>query len=1173
VILWRNNADSFILFKADNQKNGANDFYIRNVSEGFTQIIGVADDAIIGLSVKAFFAKYFNRKLTAEELSSEQTVALALYEKGIPCRLSSWKPDSDSILVCIHYSPDKMDEKEEPANLIADINFRINWVSPEIIQNWGLDFDKELIGRSLLEFIHPSDQNRVKQALENLQKGIHTGAAVYEISFHQGRSFFARARARIRNNPETDEAELLVSLVRVRQKEETEALLRRHLDYMQCATESISILAGLEHIHLRLNSVLYKLRRTVNASRAYIFENFEDSEAGLLMSQRFECCGPETESQKENPLLQRLPYRETGTILLSSLLARRPFAHIVAELENPDREILSSQGILSILILPIYSEDQLWGFIGFDDCEMPRRWYDEDVQILQTVADAAGAAISRHQKDEAIRESEARFRSLLQDIPSVAVQGYQLDGTVIYWNKASEKIYGYGAEEALGQKLFDLIIPQESVDFVRADIARMTETKAPTPAGELLLKRKDNSRIWVYSSHTLVQTPGRKPELYCLDIDISARKAAEKALQTERMLFSQGPVITLIWKTEQGWPIHYISQNIKDILGYSADELMAEKSKWETLIHPDDLSRLKEELRQFRQENRTYYNQTYRLRASDGAYRWFYDFTRLELNPDGTPAFIRGYIIDQSDLKAAEEARRESEEKFRMIAENTSDGILLIGSDQKPIYVSPAYAKQLGYSLAEELKHTADSIYQLIHPEDRDTVFQKIFKALSEKQEYLTYQYRVRHKAGHYIHREDTSRFIYDSAGKMERVYVVSRDISERKRVEMEKANLENQLVQAQKLESIGSLAGGVAHDFNNMLSIIMGNAELALSNPNMDSETTSHIQEILSAAERSSRLTRQLLAFARKQSICPRPLNFNEAVEEMLKMLKRLIGESIDLSWRPCDQPAIINMDPGQIDQILANLCINARDAIHGIGEIVIETENVALDEAFCQLHPGAKQGQYLRLSIRDNGSGMNQETLERIFEPFFTTKGEGQGTGLGLATVYGIVRQNQGFIYAESEIGIGTVFHIFLPVYSNAEEISSETEQKGEQIFSSNETILLVEDEPAILTLEKMTLEELGYKVITAEEPSKALQIGIELGSEIDLLITDIVMPKMNGVLLSQKLMKEIPGLKCIYVTGYTDMEIVKLGAMDSAIPIIEKPFSLRSIGKIIQSVLKKG
>ena len=394
-------------------------------------------------------------------------------------------------------------------------------------------------------------------------------------------------------------------------------------------------------------------------------------------------------------------------------------------------------------------------------------------------------------------------------------------------------------------------------------------------------------------------------------------------------------------------------------------------------------------------------------------------------------------------------------------------------------------------------------------------------------------------------------------------------DITDRKRAEKEKAGLENQLLQAQKLESVGRLAGGVAHDFNNMLSVIIGHANIALMELPPDDPLHPGLEEIRKAAERSADLTRQLLAFARKQTIAPKVLDLNDTVVGMLKMLQRLIGERIHLTWKPQAGLWPVLVDPSQVDQILANLCVNARDCIADVGAITIETANSLIDDDYCATHPGISPGEYVRISVSDNGCGMDKETLSHIFEPFFTTKEVGAGTGLGLATVYGAAKQNRGCVSVYSEPGLGTTFAIYLPRHLSR-AVQPRSEAATAPTACGGETILLVEDEAAILNIIGTILTRLGYGVLAAGSPGQAMQLAREHAGEISLLITDVVMPEMNGRDLAKNLLSLYPNLKRLFMSGYTANVIAHHGVLDEGVHFIQKPFSVPDLSAKVRQAL---
>jgi len=390
------------------------------------------------------------------------------------------------------------------------------------------------------------------------------------------------------------------------------------------------------------------------------------------------------------------------------------------------------------------------------------------------------------------------------------------------------------------------------------------------------------------------------------------------------------------------------------------------------------------------------------------------------------------------------------------------------------------------------------------------------------------------------------------------------------KKANIERISLEKQLIQAQKMESVGRLAGGVAHDYNNMLSVIMGYTELAIEKTPPSTPLRNDLNEILAAARRSANITRQLLAFARRQTVAPKLIDLNAAVENTLNMLRRLIGEDVELVWHPRTDLWPVKIDPTQLDQILANLCINARDAITDVGRITIETDCVTLSEKYADRHVDVPSGEYVMLTVTDTGCGMDRETAERIFEPFFTTKKVGMGTGLGLATVYGIVKQNGGFVNVYSEPGQGTVFKIYLPRFRKSNKVEGVGMPVKEIQKGRGEWVLVVEDEVSILKLTEKMLQDLGYRVLPVKSPAEALNLAATASHPIALLITDVVMPEINGRELAERLQGRYPKLRCLFMSGYTANVIAHHGVLTPGVNFIQKPFSKKDLAVKIRAAL---
>jgi len=528
---------------------------------------------------------------------------------------------------------------------------------------------------------------------------------------------------------------------------------------------------------------------------------------------------------------------------------------------------------------------------------------------------------------------------------------------------------------------------------------------------------------------------------------------------------------------------------------------------------------------------------------------------------------ITGVVLvfrDQTEELAAVRALRESEENYRNLYDEAPVGYHEIDPAGNIARVNRREVEMLGYAAEEMIGRPVWSF--VVEKESEKMVRAKLSGELPPGK---AFERTYRRKDGTLLPVIIDDQIMKDDEGRVTAIRATIQDITQRKQAEQERERLQAQLLQAQKMESVGRLAGGVAHDFNNMLGIIIGNTELALLNTDPSDPRHKNLQGIFNASRRSADIVRQLLAFARKQIISPKVLDLNDTVHGIIMMLRRFIGEEIEISWRPGKNLWKVRMDPSQIDQILANLVVNSRDAIQGTGVITMETGNKEFDELYCREHAGTVPGEYVLLAVSDTGVGMSRAVMEQIFDPFFTTKEVDRGTGLGLATVYGIVKQNSGFINVYSEPGQGTTFKIYLP-RSRSEEIASPGKAAEKELLTGTETVLLVEDEEPLLHTCKAILEEQGYTVMATRMPSEAVSMVKKHTGEIHLLITDVVMPEMNGRELAERLQAIRPSMKCLFMSGYTANVIAHHGVLDKGVQFIEKPFAGRALSEKVREVL---
>lgn len=776
-------------------------------------------------------------------------------------------------------------------------------------------------------------------------------------------------------------------------------------------------------------------------------------------------------------------------------------------------------------------------------------FYDADGTLIDLLC-VGNDITEKKVLEQALREKKEeleRYFSLSLDLLCIA----STSGEFVKVNPQWRKVLGYSDAELVGRKFLELVHPDD-IEATLHEMARLDD-KQDSENFQNRYRCKDGSYRWIEWRSSAPNSDF----IYAVARDITDRKKAEEVL-----LHSEETFRNIVHASPMGIHMYQLQSNDRLVfLGANpaADRLLGvDNSKFVGMTLEEAFPPLKETEIPFRYRQAALNGeswQTEQIIYDDGKIAGAFEVYVFQMSP-GRVAVLFNEITSR---KQAEQALRESEERFKALHNASFGGIAL--HDKGLILESNQGLSEItGYATEELIGMNGLS---LIAPDCRDFVMSQIRSGYQKP-----YETRgIRKNGEEYPLRLEARNIPYK--GKEIRS-VEFRDITESKQHEADKEKLQRQLIQAQKMESVGRLAGGIAHDFNNMLGVILGHTELALKRLNPDQPLFASLREINKAASRSADLTRQLLAFARKQTVAPKVLNLNETVDGMLTMLRRLIGEDIDLAWLPGENLGTINMDPTQIDQILANLCINARDAITNTGKITIETGTAVFDKGYCMTHVGFIPGEYVLLVVSDNGSGMDGETQAHLFEPFFTTKEMGKGTGLGLATVYGIVRQNNGFINVYSESGQGTTFRIYLPRHE-AEAVQPTADHTMIAKTDGNETILLVEDEPMILDITRTMLEQHGYKVLAAVTPAEAIRLAREHADEIHLLMTDVVMPEMNGRDLARNLLILYPKLKRLFMSGYTANVIAHHGVLDKGVHFIQKPFSLNDLGKKVREALR--
>ncbi len=766
------------------------------------------------------------------------------------------------------------------------------------------------------------------------------------------------------------------------------------------------------------------------------------------------------------------------------------------------------------------------------------------------------AASEFKRSEEALRESHRIIQGIVNAIP---VRVFWKDQNLVYLgcNALFAKDAGFvDPQDIIGKDDYQMVW-RDQAQLYRGDDRQVIESGCSKLFIEEPQTTALGKTVTVLTSRIpLLSSRGEINGVLGTYMDITQRKQMEKELQESEKkyhsLFHNAQVA--LFRTSLDGKLIEINKRYAQMAGYSTiEDCMADFSSGNAWADPEGRSKFLKIL----QKKGVVNDYEANIIPRDKNPIWI--LFSATIFPE--QAFIEGSIVDITDRKRSEKVLQKREQQLIEMG-----NIAKIGGWEHDLITREATWTILTYQILDlDPQGPAsgpDDHLAYYLPGDRD-IIEKAYNLSIETGEQFDHQLQFTTVKGRLIWVRIVGRPGYKD-GVCITMKGTIQDITEHKK-------LEQQLLHAQKMESIGRLAGGVAHDFNNMLSIILGNTEMILEDLDPTNPVIGNLLEIQKAAERSTELTRQLLAFARKQTIAPEVLDLNEIIEGMLKMLQRLIGENIDLAWLPKKNLWVVKMDPSQVDQILANLCVNAKDSIKDVGKLTIETDNVSFDNAYCFEHDGFNPGDYVILALTDNGCGMDKKILDKIFEPFFTTKGVGEGTGLGLATVYGIVKQNNGFIHVYSEPNQGTTFRIYFPRHGGKDLPTQKLASKKAD-STGRETILLVEDEKAILTMVAIMLERLGYTVFAASNPDEAITIGTSKAGKIHLLMTDVVMPGMNGRALAKEMVQLVPNLKCLFMSGYTANVIAHHGILDSGMQFIQKPFSRKELAAKVREVLDK-
>ena len=799
----------------------------------------------------------------------------------------------------------------------------------------------------------------------------------------------------------------------------------------------------------------------------------------------------------------------------------------------------------------------------------PHDWTDKDVAILTALSSGVMSEIQRRIAERTAHDTQLRLvaertlaHSVQQQMPVGVIVAEVPSGRLVSVNAQMTAIFRTSFKPAADLESYDTLIgfrddhsPYKALDW---PLARTVMTGEPVGGEEIRIQRGDGTDGFIrMSSAPVLDHSGNVVAAVAIVVDVTEQRQAERAIRVtdERFRFVARATTDVIWDWDIKTNSLVWNDAVETVFGHKQNEIYPEIRWWHEHLHPDDRERVVASVQSILEHGGTSWSDQYRYRRADDSYLNVVDRGYIARDSAGVAVRMIGSMTDVTERSRSEAAIRFQAQLLNAVQQ----ALVATDPDGRVIFWNKFAELLYGWAPDEAVGRTMEELTP--SPFLREHGAQIVERGAAG--ESWTGELLVQGKSGKAFPALLTYSPVRDEKGRVLGFVTVSIDLTERR-------NLEDQFRQSQKMDAVGRLAGGIAHDFNNLLTVIRLNTEIIMEGFDPTDPRSEDVKQIRSAAERASALTRQLLAFSRKQILQPRVLDMNSVVGNVEPMLRRLIGEDISIASNS-EARGYVVADPGQLEQVLVNLIVNARDAMPQGGRITIETRNVQLDEHYTSEHAPVVPGSYVMLAVGDNGIGMSSDTREHAFDPFFTTKEAGKGTGLGLATVYGIVKQSGGYVWIYSEQGLGTTVKLYFPEVSAAAAFTT-TEQRPatSEKKRGSETILLVEDEDAVRGLASRILEKQGYRVIAAQHGREAMEIASKEEGHIHLVLTDVVMPGMNGRGLVERLSGIRPRIKSLYMSGYTDDDIIRRGFIEPSKSFLQKPFTSDALLQTVRKVL---